>query len=565
MLRSGTALEALVDVPGMFCAGISSYDGYPWTHVVSGDDSALLDGAVYDRTPSCLLSDLTSLLDQFVADAARARIAAERWAKDRDGDFVLTLICPRRAAALVVNDALGRLPVYIGSNDRGIALARELKFVRRWGGYDKPDRHAVAQSLIFGWPLGRRTYALGVSRMREASSIAVDLQRAEFDERSYHVWNFEELDERASVVRWQCGELVEAFIGRCRLQARWAGNRPIAVALSGGLDSRAALAGFVRAGARPRAVTFVRGDAPDLESELARQVAAVLRVPHSAHRLASSSWEDFQTLADLRDGNNYVGVAFMCHFLEAVATEFGRRVCYISGDGGDRMLADMRGKPQRNLSAFSELRLSKGIWPHETVSKLLRIPAQELVEVVREHFASYPEGSAVYWAVRFELLDRCWSGLFEGEERNRAYVWSLSPFYSQSFFQLCLQAPWSAKRHHSLYAEFMRALDPAAARLPNASWGGAFGSPRARVFALARDAFDWLPTRLQIRIKSRLAPYRPAPIARPYLERLRSLVATIDHGLFDNSATVRLAHAAMTKAQFESLTTAVLYEAGRIG
>jgi len=563
MMRPGLALEIVADVPGVAVAGVSSYDGYPWTLVASGDDCAALDGGVYDLTSPRLQADLGVLLEQFAANPAGTRIAVERWARARDGDFILALICPRREAALVINDTLGRLPVYMGRNDRGVVLARELKFARRWGSFDEPDRHAVAQSLIFGWPLGRRTFARGVSRMREATSVAVDLKRADFDVRSYHAWNFEELDKAASQSQVRCGELAEAFIGRCHAQTRWAANRPIAVALSGGLDSRAALAGFVRAGAHPSAVTFVRGDSADRESDLARRVAGVLGAPHFVHRLAASTWEDFEELADIRDGNNYIGVAFMCRFLEAVVAQFGRHVCYVSGDGGDRILADLRGHSLHSIDAFVDLRLSKAIWPHEIASKLVGISTSELVDRVKEHFASYPERSSVYWGPHFELLDRCWNGLFDGEERNRAYVWSLSPFYCQSFYQLCLKVPWGSKRHHSLYAEFMRALDPGAARLPNASWGGALGSPRARATAVARDAFDRLPIPIQTHIKSRLSAYRPAAIPRSHRVRFQSLIATLDHGLFDKSAMTALGRSAMTQAQFDSLTTAILYETRR--
>jgi asparagine synthase (glutamine-hydrolysing) len=425
-----------------------------------------------------------------------------------------------------------------------------------------PDRLGIAQALTFGWPLGTRTLVEEVLRVPAAASIELDLRSGESHLRRYHVWNLEELEASARRAPAACEELEELFVAGCRAQARWAADRTVVVGLSGGLDSRAAAAGMVKAGARVHAASFV--DESGTDAALAARAAAALGIPHTLLRLRPPDVEAAERLVRLRDGNNYVGVAFTLEFLESVRERFGPRVCYVSGDGGDRVLPDLLAVPVRDLDAFTHLRLSKSIWPPAVVARLLGIKPGDLFEASRVEFAAYPERSSRFWGARFELFERTRNWLSEGEDRNRSFFWSLSPFYVQSFFRRCFAAPASAKRHHRLYARFLRRLSEPAARLPNAAWNARLGSPRATLLALERELFDRLPTWAQARVKSSMPFYRPQPDRNGSRAALRSLVGTLPGaGPFDAAALEQIVDRPMTRFQYELLATQLIYEAQR--
>src|SRR5262249_43782929 len=140
-------------------------------------------------------------------------------------------------------------------------------------------------------------------------------------------------------------ELAQTFIERCADQARWAAGRPLLVSLSGGLDSRTVAAGLARAGASFTGVTF-SDSAHENNADVvgARRVAGALGAPWKLYQLLEETWDALERLVQLRDGRNYIGVAYMLDFLARLQHEFGD-ACYLTGDGGDKALYELTYPP----------------------------------------------------------------------------------------------------------------------------------------------------------------------------------------------------------------------------
>jgi asparagine synthase (glutamine-hydrolysing) len=495
----------------------------------------------------------------FAVDPARGQLAAERFARGADGDFNLLLIAPAQHRALLLNDALGRLPLYYRRDGASLAFAREIKFLRGWNAAGTPpDRLAIAQTLLFGWSLGGRTLESGVSRLPEATAVEIDWRAGVVGIRPYMVWNFDEYVS-AGARYDNASDLAEVFVDRCSSLVRWAAQRHLLVALSGGLDSRTVAAGLSRAGAAFTGVTFSdAANANRTDVALAERVAAALGKPWRRYSLNEAGWEALESIVHLRDGQNYVGVAYILEFLSSLQEEFGD-ACYLTGDGGDKILRELTYPfTAKTLDAFVEGITSNAIWPLEATATMLGLARNDVVDSVREQFAAYPERSPQGRRDRFVYGERGWHWLFEGEDRNRAFLWSMTPFYAQSFYRRALAVPAAHKRAFRYYAEFMRALVPAVAAIPNADWDAPIGSPKAAFRTVLEAAALRVPRALRKGIRQRVRPFRvPAEDTRQLAGLLQRIEST---GVFSTTAVAAALASDCSRFQYDMLVTQLLYQ-----
>jgi len=251
----------------------------------------------------------------------------------------------------------------------------------------------------------------------------------------------------------------------------------------------------------------------------------VLGVPWGSYQLDAPSWEERERLIALREGFIYTGASHMLQFLEHVRGAFGEQACYITGDGGDRILPDLRpGRRLRSMSDLLDFRFASSVWNPKVASALVGIDEKELRESVRSELGSYPERSMEYRELRFQVMERGLHLLLEGEERNRAVLWSMTPFYSQPFFRAASSVPSRLKQGHRFYSAFLRALSAPSAAIQNAEWHAAPGSPKARVRALLQKAFRSLPYSLREALRARfLSKSHDAPATEDFRGRLVGL------------------------------------------
>jgi asparagine synthase (glutamine-hydrolysing) len=541
--------------------GYQAYAGYPVRVIRGAGCVAVYEGSFYGRDRE-LDAQLVALTGLFSADQRGARAAVERFAAQADGDFNLLLFDESSDQAIFVNDALARLPVFYRQASSSFALAREIKFLHAWGGRPEPDRVAIAQALMFGWCLGARTVESGVLRLLDGSSV--EMNDAGAHVHRYHTWNFDDYAHGGKPYD-SPSELAAFFVDRCAtLAARSA--RPVLVSLSGGLDSRTVAAGLARANTPFTGVTFAHADnANQADVDIAKQVAEVLEVPWLLYPLEEEPWESSEQLVRLRDGLCYTGVTYMLGFLARVRFDFPD-AAYLTGDGGDKTLAEFTYPPLAgNLDAFVDAITSNTIWPPAQASAFVGIGERQLVESVHDQFAQYPERSPDGRRARFCHTEHAWRWLFEGEERNRTFLWSTTPFYAQSFFRRALAVPAAHKRRFRYYAQFVRALNAAVAAIPNANWGAPVGSPRALMRGLLQGAAVRMPRTIKNAIRRRVLSFHSeADVGAGALQRLAALQERLAQGgVFAISLTKAALDAGCSRLQYEMLLTQLLYQDSR--
>ena len=152
--------------------------------------------------------------------------------------------------------------------------------------------------------------------------------------------------------------------------------------------------------------------------------------------------------------------------------KFGLRITYFTGDGGGDALGvscpyRRIGTPRTLLDYVIE---RYQIWPLDQVAALTRLAAQDIKSELAEHLASYPETAPDRKYKHFFCLEVATKMYHEGEDRNRHFFWSATPFYSFEFFHYALNCPDRDKQGYRLYREFLAQLHPAVGGIDYADW-----------------------------------------------------------------------------------------------
>jgi asparagine synthase (glutamine-hydrolysing) len=460
--------------------GITRYPEYPVSVYDNDEYAVLLEGRIYDLNKKRLSEELLKLAPLLFAEDKAARSQLRDWLLERDGEFLVLVRENATGAWGFMNDALGRLPVYIASLDGRFVLSREISFVVSFLKQRQPNRPAVAQQLLLGHPLGTRTLFEGIESVEPGSLLVWRSGEAVRREQLCR-FNYEQLVAERSPAE-HAARLANEFLSSCR--RRTGDKKRSVIALSGGHDSRAVAAGLIQVGAMVQAVTFERASGEDFtDIEVARQVARTLGVDWFSLKVRRPVGSDVRELLKRKGGQNYTGVAFGIPYLHSVERRFGRAITYFTGDGGDKALPGLL--PPRSFQSTEELARyvieRSAISPIAVVGRITNMTSTEITASLAAILGGYPEQSCSFKYVQFLLSERARRWLFEGEDRNRSFFWSTAPFYAVPFFRAAMAVPPRIKKRHRLYREFLRALDPRLIEVIDASRGMAIGSLKYRL------------------------------------------------------------------------------------
>ena len=456
--------------------GSTGYPEYPITTVETEDAIFLLEGRLYDvDDESCHVRTAGSLL---LADRPAE---LESWLTARDGDFLLVAYEKATETIAAVTDTFARLPVYYVTVGDHVVLSRELKLIRDCAHHrGEPLEHdpmGLAQTLLFGYQLEDRTLFDGVRRVPPGSYVRIgDDVRV----RRLHRHDFGTTANDDRSVGENAAALAALFETACA-------NRNLdglqnVLSLSGGLDSRAVGAGYAAADVSYTAATFEKpngANAPDVR--IAERLADALDADWERYDVEGTETHREQLL-EMKQGMNFLAMATVLDFLDQLRARHGP-FAYVTGDGGDKALPDMT--PPRSFDSRRELAEyiveTHGIFDPEEVATLTGIDRETLVRVVQDRLRSYPETAHDDLYVHFLVRERGMNWLTHGEDRNRYYCWSVSPFYSPRFFEYAMNVPASQKKRKRLYAAFLEELDPEICDIEDANHGAPVTSLRHKL------------------------------------------------------------------------------------
>jgi len=127
------------------------------------------------------------------------------------------------------------------------------------------------------------------------------------------------------------------------------------------------------------------------------------------------------------------------------------------------------------------------------VAQITGLSVDAIRRSVRDRLRLYPETDPASKYVHFLVYERGVNFLFEGEDRNRFFFWSTTPFYSIDFFRYAMNCPPEQKTRYNLYRSFLTELAPAAAALTHPDYGVPVASTRHEAAAFVDDLLSRYP------------------------------------------------------------------------
>ena len=483
--------------------GYTGYKGYPITSFENEEFCIYLEGQIYGKDYSAINSELNNLAAYIFHNRNDVKEQVAEWLLNTGGDFIIFIFHKNSMGICIVNDAFSRLPVYYYKNADGkLVVSGEWRFVADLIDATSFDRMAIAQYLLFGYPLGRRTLLEKILYLQPVTLIRINFNRPEIKFDVLHQFNFESKKYNNRNIKRNAAELASLFCEACKNRAKQ--SKISVLSLSGGFDSRSVAAGLLKTETPFQAVTMLSCNKEEaLDAAIAEQLARELNFDWKLFEVEPPRGRDFLRLLRIKNGLNYLGMSFILLFFDKLKETYGSTITYFTGDGGDRLKPHIRPlKTLKNLDKLINHILSQNqIFSLDDVVGITKIPRTKIIDELRNHVLSYPEREWNDKYVHFLVCESAFKLVFEAEDRNRCFFWSTNPFYSAKFFNYAMNIPDSMKSRYKLYGEFLTQLSPRASGIRTTHGNIPIGSMKARLHSFATDIYIGLSPNLRRIVK----------------------------------------------------------------
>ena len=397
--------------------------------------------------------------------------------KDLSAEFVLLIHQKSTGKTLVVTDVLGRLPLYYSRRRGQAIISRNIAFFEKTAGAGlQLNKQAALETLSLGFALGSKTLYKDVDRIPGGSFIEIEGPEVKIGQ--YHSFNYQSMINETIKIT----EAVEVgrsiFVEALKNRSRY-GDLNI-TPITGGLDSRAVAGGMQKAGLPYEFISFSYSQGSSAgEMTIAAQIAEKHKKPLEVVNLEKPQRQYYNSFFYKKYGLSSWDMTFIAPYLENLKNRSAQPIMF-TGDGGDKVFPD----------------LSPGLWVN-SLKSLIRYSMQAnsrlagsiavdifgvsqnyIPEEIEKLLLSYPEQNLSSKYVRFTMENRVNNWLLEGEDRNRCYLTSFTPFYENKFFRLLMSVPNKFKKDFAFYYRFLKEITPETADLTNSNWGFGLNSRR---------------------------------------------------------------------------------------
>ena len=463
-----------------------------------------VDGLIYGKSSAEIREELGKISKSVFLDHMDAKNIIANWILTTDGEYIVVLLDKDFDDILVFNDRLGRLPLYYSQTGELLLISRNPWNILNITGSKDFDREAVSQYLLFGYSLGNKIVLKNIFQLEGASCLRTGSGSGMIAVEQLFSYNFDEKTSGPEKISSHADNIIELLYEACR--NRIDNNFKTVLGLSGGLDSRTVAICLDNLNADFSAATFMDYYGifrPDVE--FARQIASTLGIDQKIVYLPRASGQDALDLLGIKCGTNYLGLSFSIPMIDRIKAAYGKKITLFTGDGGDRVLRDTT--PVRRVSSLDELTkytlTYNSILRPEVVASITGTDERKLVSDLGDRLASYEEKDMKMKYLHFIFYERCTKWHFPGEDRNRAFVRHVTPFYASPVFEYSMRLPDRFKKDFKLYREILTRLSPAVANIPNPEWNFPITSKKLGIYSLARNLYFHLPDRLKRIIQRR--------------------------------------------------------------
>lgn len=450
---------------------------YPVESLETASARIWIEGRIYRGRPE-LVNRVESIGSGGVDDsafAAQLRACVE----SGDGDFVVACLGRSDGRLGVADDRFGRLPVYYHASESRVVVARDQGFVLAHVDAPVIDHTALAQALLFGFPLRSRTLIAGAHRLLPGEVLVVSPRGSRVVPAPASPFRRGTHAPRTAAA---CATALRgAFVAACR--DRHLDAHDHVLSLSGGIDSRTVGAGMRAAFDAFSAVTFVApGSSHADERELAARVARVLNADWRAYEFDHVDPASIDGIIRLKLGLNPVDVAFGLEYVRRVQADHANPVALWTGEGADKLLCEHRAiPPHPSTDELVRFIVEKNaVFDPASVRALTGVHEDDVLESVRAAVLAAGDIEPEDAYIHFLLAERVVRWHTEGEDRHRTHVWTIAPFFAREFVALARAIPGRWKHGRRVYRAFLRALAPDVAQIPLA---GGHAPPASLRFA----------------------------------------------------------------------------------
>lgn len=444
----------------------TGYESYPLLVIRSENSINVLEGIIYNQDKLEIKGNISDIARKFCSNQLTNN-DLQKFIENSDGEFVLTVYDKVAGNILIVNDMFGRLPVYYYSDGNVFTVSREIKFIFPFLDTVALSKKALMGYLLYGFPLGNETLIKNIRRLTPATSIRYDGKSSVFLLKEIVPFNIEKkLVPRAVVNNEENIESMKRlFLDGLGNRVGKLSNKKSIISLSGGLDSRATLAGLSLLNITPDAVSN-----PGRENIYARRIARQYNL--NFHTLntegGNASFQSARSVVLLKDGLNSVDVGHVYDNLSELYEMYGSNVVVYTGMFGGELLRYsniISGLPDKSgLIRFLLSGADNYMIPSEDVAKLLFMKEEDMYGLMDEHLSGYKESDIYRKYVRFKY-EKDFKMAGEGEDRYRFFFWTVTPFYSTEFFNYVISIN-EKKKNSLLFRNFLCSLDPQVCNVP---------------------------------------------------------------------------------------------------
>ncbi|MDR9816995.1 MAG: hypothetical protein RJR34_09530 [Candidatus Methanoculleus thermohydrogenotrophicum] len=446
---------------------ISYHEGYPVSAWQNEDFHILLEGLVYNRKKDEVFDSLKEIAEAFEAESDFNTLV-KRFVESSDGDFIVQIFSKESRRLLIFNDYLGRLALYYYCDGDLCVASKELKTILHFMPRIQFDKPALAEYLMFEYPLGNKTIFKDVYRLQasefliariQGQSVMLDVQKsADFD---FVLKNpFSSKEESIKFLKATFLESVEN-----RVRTLKENGYAIIADLSGGYDTRAVIGGLSKFTSDVDYFTF---EYIQDESPCANAVFRMLDSPGSYHKLSFSQGTNDHALGELvyrTDGLvNHYSTSVCYHDVEQLKRVAPRKSARFSGLGGE-FIRHPYVDYYRSLLEICE----KGLYSTlslEIACQIVKLDPDDYKKRLGEYFDSYPEKTPQ------DRLKRLYYEYYHNyvgaaaEDRERIHFWTVQPLWSLPFSRAIFsRVPlnWVGYRY---YRDFLYSINPTLIRAP---------------------------------------------------------------------------------------------------
>src|SRR5688500_16859238 len=165
---------------GPYILGCTKYAGYPVKIFENSEYWVCLEGMIYNKenTNDQIFGLLNRIfMHEHITETDKNIISNQLL--QTDGDFIIYALDKRDGNFVIMNDILGRLPLYYYyKREIELIVSRELPFLVSLthdnnAGGNRFDKMAMAQYLLLGFPLGNRTLLTDIYRLEPATILRI--------------------------------------------------------------------------------------------------------------------------------------------------------------------------------------------------------------------------------------------------------------------------------------------------------------------------------------------------------------------------------------------------------